>query len=195
MCEETMPNNQKSNFVDKLLLQFPFYGLRDVSPICRYSAWLHPEGLGVFVKMPSTGSFLITNARAMNNKLQDPTKFVARCAMTWHHYELLVADMVEDDKFITIHYQFPDDLSCSNAHFNKDINGVNPPDHSLLPKTKLLKDFIKQPSADDLGLYQMCGCVYFEMEVFNEGNISSTQQDSNGVDTLSDLINNMAVGT
>ena len=123
----------------KLYLHLPCWEMTDSVRNKSYKAWLHHEGTGLFVMMPLTGGCFIKQM----DKFHDQ-----RCDMTRHRLENFLAGRTNNDVKIIVFYEFPNNIICSNKHFNS-INALQRPadNAALLPKTKLTHNWLFEPGA------------------------------------------------
>ena len=178
-CPEFISGNPVGS-MDKLLLCFPMWDIRDKG---KYKAWLHPEGKGVFVEHPATAGWLFKERKVFFNINKGyPAKldaFECRCPRTFDSFENMFQDKTHevDNKMIS-YWDFPDAMTCSNAHFNKDQTGsgqANP--LKLQRKDKSQKHWVLQPNpvstseALKSGTYAVISTIYFELEIVNRFNI------------------------
>lgn len=81
----------------------------------------------------SAPSFIINDAEDFFNTEIDPTKsFNSWCAFTWEYYQAFINNLVDNDNAMIVSYEFPKGIVCSNAHFNKDDDSVDPTDQFAL---------------------------------------------------------------
>jgi hypothetical protein len=182
--------------MDKLLLEIPMYDIRAKH---KYKGWLQPEGKGIFLEMPATGTCLFTErASHFNINKQFPAdqdKFEPRCQRTWDAYERMMEGKTDEvHNTMTVYWELPKDIILSNAHFNKDENEANQPNPlTLQRKMKPLKMWVIPPNttastdSGKAGTYQVVGTIYFEAEIINKHNIASSKKLKNTDDLSSDL--------
>ena len=177
-CPEFISGNPVGS-MDKLLLCFPMWDIRDKG---KYKAWLHPEARGVFVEHPATAGWFFKERKVFFNTNKgypaDPATFDCRCSRTFDSFENMFQDKTQVDNKMVSYWDFPEDMTCSNAHFNKDSSGTGQASPlKLLRKDKSLKYYVIQPNptgaTDSLknGTYAIVSTIYFELEIVNRFNI------------------------
>jgi len=201
-CPEIYPKAKVSKgFLDKLTLNLGVVDIRDVD---KHLLWLHHQGEGVFLMLPPAPAFFIIDAEAFHNTEHDPKKpNVPRCAITWERYNSFVEEFSEEEHLVTLFFQFPPGIICSNGHFNKDIDDIDPSDHcSLLVKQKGMKNWLNEPNTDpsctdaeaQAGRYQLNGALFWEMEILNKDNLSHRSKKKKG-DSVVDMFRHLNFGS
>ena len=151
-------------YYDKLCFHLPCWEMTDSVRNQSYKAWLHHEGIGLFVMMPPTGGCFIKQVDKFHNEC---------CDMTRHRLENFLAGTNNDVRII-VFYEFPDNIICSNKHFNSTTALQRPADkEALLPKTKLTHNWLFEPSVNEEepdGVYEITGGILWEMEIVSEDN-------------------------
>ena len=152
---------------DKLCFHLPCWEMTHSVRNQSYKAWLHHEGTGLFVMMPPTGGCFIKQMDKFHNEC---------CDMTGHWLENFLAGTNKDDVRIIVFYEFPNNIICSNKHFNSTTALQRPADKAaLLPKTKLTHNWLFEPGAngeEPNGVYEITGGILWEMEIVSEDNFS-----------------------
>ena len=125
MCPEVLLKaNTTKGMVDKLIINAGIEDLRDTS---KFLLWLHREGIGMFLRVPAAPSFMLSDSEDFFNLETDPNQpFKPRCGFTWERYSAFVDKLGEEDNHVTIFFEFPPGIVCSNSHFNKDTEDIDP---------------------------------------------------------------------
>jgi hypothetical protein len=194
-CPEISSAGKATGAMDKLLVEIPMWDIRDKN---KYKGWLHPEGKGLFMKIPATGGWLFKDrAKHFNTNRAypaDPDKFTPRCQRTFDSYERMMQNKTHEvDNMMTVYWDFPLNTICSNAHFNKDDLGASQANPQMLQrKNKPMKHWVIPPNpsgasqAEKDGTYQIVSTIYFELEIINKHNIAGSGKFKK-VDDLSDF--------
>ena len=84
-CPKILPKaNFLKGFWDKLTLNL---GIVDLCDTAKYLLWLHHEGIGMFLMLPTVPTFFIIDAEAFHNTENNPKKpVVPQCLITWERY-------------------------------------------------------------------------------------------------------------
>ena len=103
---------------------------------------------------------------------------------------------------MTFFFEFPPGMVCSNGHFNKDTDDMDPSDHcSLLIKQKGMKNWLNELNTDPsctnaktkAGQYHLNGAIFWEMEILNKDNLPHCTKKEKS-DALNDMFGHLSFG-
>jgi hypothetical protein len=149
--------------------------------------------------MPATGCWLFKeranhfNARKLFPADQD--KFQPRCQRTYDAHERMMEGKTDNiHNTMTVYWDFPQEIICSNAHFNKDDLGASQTNPFMLQrKIKPMKHWVIPPNtsgptqAEKDGTYQIVSTIYFEAEIINKYNIAGKLKKDDDLSDFADL--------
>ena len=184
-CPKTRIINDEEKtigYYDKLCFHLPCWDIIDSIKNDLYKAWLHPNGNGLFVKMPPTGRCFTKYP----GKLHD-------CEVTDYRVDNFLS---ENGVFpIIVFYKFPNNMICSNEVFNDTTRMQGPNDLVLLPKVKTTKNWVIKPNTNETypdGEYETSGGIVWEMEIVSEDNFQ-IQEKQNDRKVLEEMFANMTM--
>ena len=114
----------------------------DICALKQYAAWLHPDEMGMFLKIPSsTGTFCTKEGfKRFVNIGED--NFTPDCEKTWEIVQQTLFPETDNkssaiDDCLIMYVHFGDNICFTNRHFNIDKDGTHPSGKSLLPKKRM----------------------------------------------------------